>query len=66
MGKLWLEGFDGKVTYAQMLHDGSEIQFKGLHNWQKKLADIPEDALPLDLPMVQPDVEVPVVELFLK
>ncbi len=66
MGKLWLEGYDGKVEYAQMLHDGSEVQVEGLKPWQIKLVDIPEKALPLDLPIVKPDVEIPVVELFLK
>ena len=44
-------GFGDKIGYAQFLHDGSEIKF---------------DKDSLSLPVVKPDVEVPVVEIFLK
>lgn len=52
---LHLDGLAGKVDYAQLLHDGSELQFK-------------EDGetLTLELPAVQPPVVYPVVEMFLK
>jgi alpha-L-fucosidase len=69
-GLLTLEGFAGRVEYAQLLHDASEVAFL------EKDADpgfmvgprekSPEKDLKLRLPVVQPDVEVPVIELFLK
>lgn len=50
MGKLGIE-FSDRIEYAQFLHDGSEIQF---------------DKDFLKLPIVKPDIEVPVIEVFLK
>lgn len=50
MGKLGIE-FSDRIEYAQFLHDGSEIQF---------------DKDFLKLPIVKPDIEVPVIEIFLK
>jgi len=61
-----MKGFGGKVKYAQFLHDGSEIKFgKPRHNvtHQETLAE--EDVI-LILPMVKPNVEVPVIELILE
>ena len=61
-----LKGFGGKVKYAQFLHDGSEIQFgkpKGNVTYQETLAS--EDII-LMLPVVKPNVEIPVIELFLE
>jgi alpha-L-fucosidase len=46
----------GKVKYAQLLNDASEIKF----------SESKEGALTLTIPDVQPRVEVPVIELFLK
>jgi len=66
MQKLHLDGFAGKVKYAQLLNDGSEVRFIGLRDWQKELAQITENTLTLDLPVTKPNVEVPVIELFLK
>lgn len=61
-----LKGFGGKVKYAQFLHDGSEIQFgepKGNVTYQEKKA---EDDIILLLPVVKPNVEIPVIELILQ
>jgi alpha-L-fucosidase len=61
-----LEGFGGKVKYAQFLHDASEIKFgKPRHNvtYQEILA---ENDIILMLPVVKPNVEIPVIELFLE
>ncbi len=66
MGKLHLEGFAGKVKYAQLLHDASEVRFVGLHGWQQTLSGVKEGTLSLDLPVLKPDVTVPVIELFLE
>jgi len=61
-----MKGFGGKVKYAQFLHDGSEIKFgKPRHNvtHQETLA---EDDVILILPMVKPNVKIPVIELILE
>ncbi len=61
-----LKGYEGKVKYAQFLHDGSEIKFgKPRHNvtYQEKKGEA--DVILL-LPIVKPDVKIPVIELILK
>jgi len=64
-----LPGLAGKVEYAQLLHDASEIRWSKRHE-TGLLGDldigIPEDALVLEMPVVKPNVIVPVVEMFLK
>jgi alpha-L-fucosidase len=66
MGQLELEGYSGKVKYAQLLHDASELRM----STRKRNASMQEEAtsadLVLRLPVVKPAVEVPVVELFLQ
>jgi alpha-L-fucosidase len=64
---LALEGFAGKVDYAQFLHDGSEI--KMAEHEVRNLAGCElksENALFLTIPDIKPPVTVPVIELFLK
>jgi alpha-L-fucosidase len=66
MGKLPLDGFAGKVAYAQLLNDASEVKFsenKGAWMAEQQGA---ENGITLELPMLKPNVLVPVVELFLK
>jgi len=65
MGALHLKGFQGKIKYIQMLHDGSEIQLsksEGYWNPEKRSDDI----LVLSLPVVKPNIEIPVIEIILK
>ena len=64
--RLHLPNLAGKVAYAQFLHDGSELQWfeNGQASWNSE--DLPAGTLTLKLPVVQPDVIVPTVELFLK
>jgi len=50
---LHLDGFAGKVAYAQLLHDASEVA-TATHG----------DTLTLRLPVIKPNVPVPVVELY--
>ncbi|GMV36628.1 MAG: alpha-L-fucosidase [Fimbriimonadales bacterium] len=59
---LHLEGYAGKVEYAQLLNDGSEVQMveRGGHEH-----DVP-GLLTLRLPILRPRVAVPVIELFLR
>lgn len=67
--QLCLDGFAGRVAYAQLLHDASEVAMKGVDDWQlhaAKNAGYCEDTLTITLPQTPPNVAVPVVELFLK
>ena len=63
-----LHNLGGKAAYAQFLHDGSEVKMReavaGTHSGLD--CSTPQNALTLDLPVVKPNAEVPVVELFLK
>ena len=66
---LHLEGLGGKVAYAQLLNDGSEV--KMLEGGPTQVAGPVKlkeknDLLTLDLPIHKPNVTVPVVEVFLK
>ncbi len=57
-------GFSDKVKYAQFLHDASEIKIKvPLTVAGTPRTDVDPSLL---LPVVKPDVEIPVVELFLR
>jgi alpha-L-fucosidase len=66
MGEVVLEGHADRVKYAQLLHDASEVRM----STRKSTTWISEDAragdLVLRLPILKPDVEIPVVELMLK
>ncbi len=66
LGKLYLDGMAGKVRYAQLLNDASELRFTGGRPSSVLEEDIPGGTLTLELPVQQPNVTVPVVELFLK
>ncbi len=66
---LHLEGMGGKVAYAQLLNDGSEV--KMLDGGPREVAGPVKTTeksglLTLDLPIHKPNVTVPVVEVFLK
>lgn len=65
MGKLFLDGFVGKVKYAQLLHDGSEIRFIRGRPSPVLEEKVSSQTLILGLPMKKPDVSVPVIELIL-
>ena len=65
---LHLPGLEGKVEYAQLLNDGSEIGMK-VNVWiagQQAEHGAAATVLTLTLPIVKPDVVVPVIELILK
>lgn len=56
--------FADRVAYAQFLHDGSEVDVRiplGVDGKPRK-----DVGASLILPVVKPDVEIPVVEMFLK
>lgn len=63
-----IPGLGGKVSYAQFLHDASEV------HWLDPEAEVDSNIgvavgdgiLTLELPVLKPDVVSPVIELFLK
>ncbi|HPK72875.1 MAG TPA: alpha-L-fucosidase, partial [Vicinamibacterales bacterium] len=66
MGDIVLEGYAGKVAYAQLLHDASEVRLSERRAtiWMDEAGKTGD--LVMRLPMLKPDVEIPVVELVLK
>lgn len=66
MGKLHFDGIAGKVAYAQLLNDASEVKFSATQGGTMADQKGAINGITLDLPMLQPNVTVPVVELFLK
>jgi len=54
---LHLDGMAGKIEYAQLLNDASEIRYN---------ESIDSGVVTLNLPIQKPDVTVPVIELYLK
>ncbi|MDD3866996.1 MAG: alpha-L-fucosidase [Clostridia bacterium] len=64
---LHLPGLAGRIEYAQLLSDGSEIPFtEGAVRHFSLGAARGDNLLVLELPPVQPATPVPVIELFLK
>lgn len=63
VGGINLQGFEGKIDYAQFLHDGSEVIVRDGHKsfWEKQKGNAF-----IELPSFRPNVTVPVVELILK
>jgi alpha-L-fucosidase len=66
---LHLPGLAGKVRYAQLLNDASEVKMRVIpanaDAWNTTMAG-QAGALTLELPVQKPDVLVPVIELFLQ
>jgi alpha-L-fucosidase len=69
MQHLHLPGLAGRVRYAQFLHDASEVHRHVIDPAQTaqnvRPGGMPAGTLTLQLPVQQPDVAVPVIELFL-
>ncbi|OGD19325.1 MAG: alpha-L-fucosidase [Candidatus Aminicenantes bacterium RBG_16_63_16] len=70
MGVLHLDGFAGRVAYAQLLNDASEVKFSEEKGSSEAAASsgkqVPSKNLNLQIPVRQPNVTVPVIELYLK
>ena len=66
---VYCPGLRDRVAYAQFLHDGSEVRMNGdgVPPWMVE-AVMPKgsDSLLLSIPPVKPNVEIPVIEMFLK
>ena len=61
--QIWLDGLADRIVYAQLLNDGSEVP------WHETPADAQEQrggTVRLMLPIVKPNVTVPVVEIILR
>ena len=63
-GEVFLPGLFGKVAYAQLLSDASELKLGRRAAWQS-WGEGPQETLRIELPVRPPDVAVPVIELFL-
>jgi len=64
-----IDGLAGKVKYAQLLNDASEIKFKEIdpsQQAQNTTMSGKAGTVTIELPTAQPPVTVPVIELFLK
>ena len=67
-GHIHLDGLGGRVEYAQLLNDASEVSTR-LDEWsagQYGGSSGTSKTLSLELPVLKPDVTVPVIELYLK
>ncbi len=60
-----LPGYKGKVKYAQFLHDASELLITEPYGHHMQGSVATENDLNLRLPVTKPNVEIPVIELFL-
>lgn len=60
-----LPGYKGKVKYAQFLHDASELLITEPYGHHMQGSIATENDLNLRLPVEKPNVEIPVIELFL-
>jgi alpha-L-fucosidase len=65
-GGIFLDGYAGKVDYAQLLNDASEVRFGDLPGHMTDYGGGSRGTLMLHLPVHKPDVAVPVIELFLR
>jgi alpha-L-fucosidase len=67
---LHLPGLGNRVAYAQFLHDASEVKMRVIDPHQAAhnttMGGLASDTLTLEVPVQQPDVTIPVIELFLK
>ena len=69
IAQLHLDGFGGKVEYAQLLHDASEVRFTepSVHELEAMSDEMKaRKTLTLNLPVIKPNVAIPVIELFMK
>jgi alpha-L-fucosidase len=58
MGSLRMENMAGKIKYVQFLHDASEIRFSAGSGDDS-------NSVNMQLPVLKPPVEIPVLEIYL-
>ncbi len=61
-----LPGMRGKVKYAQFLHDASELLITTPYGHHRQGDIATEEDLNLRLPVIKPNIRIPVIELILK
>lgn len=66
MGKIVFENSSDRIEYAQLLNDASEVQLSQHDGGPLRANTLPENATVLHLPIRKPEVEIPVIEIFLK
>ena len=70
LGFVEMKKLDGKVEYAQFLHDYSQIETVSFGSRNGEHADLVlamrENSLAFKVPAVKPNVITPVIEVFLK
>jgi alpha-L-fucosidase len=64
--RVHLPNLQGRIAYAQLLHDGSELSLTENDSKNPNLCNIMTDACTLALPVKKPATELPVIEIFLK
>jgi alpha-L-fucosidase len=62
---LRLSGYQGKIKYAQFLHDASEIKMSAPRSHNRGGDNQNAGDMDLSLPVAKPNMEIPVIELFL-
>ena len=69
-GHVHLRGLAGKVRFARLLHDGSQIRATQIpadqQAWNTEPGGQSPDTLTLHLPTIRPEVAIPVIELVLE
>jgi len=66
LDQITLEGYGGRIAYAQFLHDASEIRMSDRKDTTWLAEEGKAGDVVLHLPVLKPNVEIPVIELFLK
>jgi alpha-L-fucosidase len=66
MGKLIIPGLKGKLAYAQLLHDASEVRWTQSYGGPLVQEKLDDTALVFELPIQKPDQEIVVIECYLK
>jgi alpha-L-fucosidase len=63
---LVLDGMADKIEYAQLLNDASEVKFSAPSEHARQFYGMDSNPIFLELPVIKPNVIVPVIELFLR
>lgn len=65
MEQIILKGYNGKIKYAQLLNDASEVKMSNKKNTTWMAENTNAGDVILSLPVNKPNVEIPVIELIL-
>ncbi len=65
-GKITIKNAADKIKYAQLLHDASEVLFSDKDGGPLRENKVEKNAVVMSLPIKKPEIEIPVIEVFLK